>query len=669
MKISLQWLNDYIELKLSAEQIAEILSDLGFPCAGIEHLSDDAVIDVEVTSNRGDCLSYIGIARELSVVTSKPLKLPNVELLESKKQACEFAAVEIREPDLCARYTARIIEGVKVGLSPDRLRKRLEAMGMRSVNNVVDAANYAMFETGQPPHAFDYDKLTGKKVVVRKALAGERLVSIDGTKCELDPNMLIIADAERPVAIAGVMGGLDTEVSENTKNILLEDAYFDPVCVRTTSRKLSLSSESSFRFERFVDIDKVDWASKRTARLITQVAGGKVAAGIIDIYPKKSSAKQATLRLDRLQKLLGIEVPANEVVKILSGLSFNPQQKNSDIICTVPSWRSDVYREADLIEEVARVYGYSKVPTRQKISIQVAPVDIRQKQIDSVGVFLNSCGFYEIITTGFVDSSFAQLFVTSDATEHLVVKDVSRKQANWLRRTLLPSVFGVLKTNLNAKNTPCRIFEIAATFTPTKAGQLPVERTKLTLVSDGQLREITGAVEGLIKSVNKDAEVAFVPAQLIWAQDGAQIIVNGAPIGQAGVVSKKITDKFDFKVAPSAAEIDFERLSAFRSEQIKMKPIPKFPAVERDLSIVIDEQVRWMNVRQAIKNKATAQLEDIRFVEVYRGKAVPAGKKSLMLSLRFRDIDGTLTHEAVDSLQSAIVAGLAQSVGAQLRTL
>ena len=669
MKISLQWLNDYIELKLSAEQIAEILSDLGFPSAGIEHMPDDAVLDVEITSNRGDCLSYIGIARELSVVTGKSLKLPKVELTESTKRASEFASVEVHEQDLCPRYTARIIEGVKVGPSPDWLRKRLETMGMRSVNNVVDATNYAMFETGQPPHAFDYEKIAGKKIIVRKARPGERLVSIDGTKCELDPNMLIIADARQPVAIAGVMGGLDTEVSENTKNILLEDAYFDPVCVRTTSRKLALPSESSFRFERIVDIDMVDLASKRTAQLITQLAGGKVAAGVIDIYPKKSSAKQVTLRLSRLQKLLGIEVPANEVFRILTGLNFNPQQKDGDVFCSVPSWRSDVYREADLIEEVARVYGYNKVPTRKKISIQVVPVDTRQKQIETVGTFLNSCGFYEAVTTGFVDSSVAQLFVTPDAAEHLVVKDVSRKQANWLRRSLLPSLLGVLKTNLNAKNTPCEIFEIAATFAPAKAGQLPVERTMLTLVSDGQLRGMTGAIKGLIKSISKDAEVAFAPAQLVWAQAGAQILVNGSSIGQAGVVSKKVTDKFDFKTAPVAAELDFEQLLALRGEQVKMKPIPKFPAVERDLSLVLDETVLWVDVLQAVKSKATGRLEDVRFVEIYRGKGIPTGEKGLTLSLRFRDIDGTLTHEAVDKMQAEIVASLAQSVGAQLRTL
>ena len=248
MKISLNWLKDYIDTGLEGEQIAAILSDLGFPCEGIERLADGVVLDVEVTSNRGDCLSHIGVARELAAATGKELHLPQIEGAELEKDASEFAQVEICEPDLCGRYTARIIEGVNVGPAPDWMARRLEAVGMRSVNNVVDATNYAMLETGQPPHAFDYATLREGKIIVRKAIPGEQIVSIDGTKCELTDDMLVIADAKRPVAIAGVMGGLETEVGDATKTVLLEDAHFDPVCVRTTSRRLALPSEAAFRF-------------------------------------------------------------------------------------------------------------------------------------------------------------------------------------------------------------------------------------------------------------------------------------------------------------------------------------------------------------------------------------------------------------------------------------
>ncbi len=669
MKISLNWLNDYIETGLGAEQIAEILSDLGAPCEGIENRGDDTVIDVEITSNRGDCLGYIGIARELAAVTGKKIKVPTVELNESEKPVGELAKVEIVEPNLCCRYTARVIEGVKVGPSPDWLRERLEAIGMRSVNNVVDATNYAMMETGQPPHAFDYDKITDGKIIVRKAAPGETIISIDGSKCELDPEMLIIADSERPVAVAGVMGGLETEVSDKTTTVLLEDAYFEPVSVRTTSRKLALPSEASFRFERTVDTEMIDRASKRTAQLIIQVAGGKAAKGVVDAYPKKPAKKEATLRLERLNKVLGIEVPADEAEKILSRLGFEPQQKNSSIACSIPSWRSDIYREADLIEEVARVHGYDKIPTERKIQIEVVPVDARQKSVESIGAYLNGCGFYETINITFVDNSVAELFAETDVKKHLAVKDISRKSANLLRQTLIGSLLGVLKTNLNAKNTPCRIFEIADTFVPTdKANELPIEKTKLTLVCDRGLQELRGVVEGLIKNIDKEAEPVFKPADLTWAQAGAEITINGDTIGTAGIVSQTVKDKFDFKeTSPCCVELDFEKLTALQKGPVKIKPIPKFPAIERDLSIIVDENIPWADVAAAVGEKAGSKLEETRFVGIYRGKGIPAGKKSVTLSLRFRDEDGTLTHETVDAFEVDIVKNLTETTGAELR--
>jgi len=671
MKISLNWLNDYIQTGLNAEQIAKILSDLGFPCEGIEYLHDDAVIDVEVTSNRGDCLSYIGIARELAVATGKELNVPSVELAESQRLADEFASVKIIEPDLCGRYIARIIHGVKVGPSPDWMVKRLEAVGMRSVSNVVDATNYAMLETGQPPHAFDYDKIAGGKIIVRKALPGEQIVSIDGSRCQLKPDMLVIADTEKAVAVAGVMGGLDTEVSNATTTILLEDASFDPVSVRTTSRELVLPSDAAFRFERIVDIEMIDWASKRTAQLITQLAGGEVAKNLIDIYPKKPQPKKVTLRLSRLNKLLGIEVPSKEVVRILSALGFQPQQKGDLLVTAVPSWRHDVYREVDLIEEVVRVYGYDRIPTRQKIEINVATADKRWQLAQSVGTYLNGCGFYETINVTFHDDEVAELFRTPGVEEYLTVTDVSRKNANKLRQSLLGSLFAVLKTNLNVRNRPCRIYEIADTFVPSdKNTTLPIQKTKLALVCDSEPRDLCGVVEGLITELARNVQVVFTPAELSWAQAGAQISVDGRIIGTVGIVSDRVRQSFDFKeICPCGAELDFEMLLAMQARDIKLKPIPRFPAVERDLSVIVDESVRWADIAEAINKKAPNELEEVRFVGIYRGKNIPAQKKSVTLSLRFRDDDGTLTHEIVDDFEKDIVQSLAQTTGAKLRTV
>jgi len=671
MKVSLNWLKDYLDFDLAAEQVAAILSDLGLPCEGIDYLDDDAVIDLEITSNRGDCLGHIGVARELAAATGTPLRLPTVELDYSDRHATELADVEILEPQLCGRYTARIIEGVKVGPSPGWLVKRLQAVGLRSVNNVVDATNYAMMETGQPPHAFDYAKIDQGKIIVRKAHPGEQIVSIDGSQCLLTPDMLVIADPTGPVAIAGVMGGLHTEVSDTTTSILLEDAYFDPVSVRTTSRKLALPSEAAFRFERIVDIENIDWASQRTAQLITQLAGGKVAKGLIDVYPQKPSPRKVTLRLSRLNKLLGIEVPPEQALRILAALQFQPQRHGDQIACTVPSWRNDIYREVDLIEEVARHYGYDKVPTERKIQIEVVPHDPHHKLAQLIRTHLNACGFYETINVSFIDPATASFFADSSPTSHLAVRDESRKGANLLRRTLISSLLATLKRNLNVGNTPCRIFELADTYIPSStAGTLPEEKTKLALAADADFRDLRGAVETLLHRLNPQAEIVFSPTELPWAHVAAEILADGKHLGLAGLISPQLQKHFDFDDPPPVvAELDFDCLLALQATLAKAKPIPRFPAIQRDLSIVVDEDIRWAQIVQAIRHAAPPQLERIDFVEIYRGKTIPAGKKSVTLSLKFRDEDGTLTHEAVDGFQQAILQSLQTAVAAQLRTL
>jgi phenylalanyl-tRNA synthetase beta chain len=669
MKVLLSWLRDYVDIELSAMEVAEILSNRGFPYEGIEQLDGDAVIDVEVTSNRGDCLGYIGVARELAAATGRELKLPKVELAESSKPASELASVEIREPGLCPRYTARIIEGVKIGPTPDWMRKRLETIGMRSVNNVVDATNYAMMETGQPPHAFDYKKLFGGKIIVRKAEAGEQIISIDGSKCELTPDMLVIADSKYPVAVAGVMGGLDTEVSDATTTVLLEDAFFPPLSVRTTSRNLSLPSEAAFRFCRIVDIENIDWASKRTAQLIIQVSGGKAAKGVIDAYPGKPKPKQATLRLARLKKLLGIEVPNNTVIQILTKLGFQPKQNGEQIICSVPTWRSDVYREADLIEEVARVYGYDKIPTENAITIEVSPTDTRKKTIDAIGTYLTGCGFYETVTISFIESRDAELFAQNEDKRHLSVRDVTRTGTNLLRQSVLPSLFGVIKTNHNVGNTPCRLFEIADTYILAEAGKLPVEKTRLTITCDSDFRDIKGVVDRLLKTLAADAVVKFEPCEINWAQAGVKVLANNKQVGLVGMASQQVLDRFDFKhTTICGAELDLEQLLALHAGSIKVKQLPKFPAIKRDLSLLVNEDIVWADIEAGVNKKAPAELEELQFVDIFRGKSIPQGKKSVTLSLWFRDTDGTLTHETVDGFQADILKSLTESIGAELRT-
>ncbi|RKY10234.1 MAG: phenylalanine--tRNA ligase subunit beta [Planctomycetota bacterium] len=669
MKISLNWLNDYVQIDADGGRIAQILSDLGFPTEGIEYIDGDTVIDIEVTSNRGDCLSHIGVAREVSAALGRPLRLPQIELPESDRKAADFLQVRIDDPELCNRYTARIITGVKVGPSPDWLRKRLEAVGVRTVNNVVDASNYAMMESGQPPHAFDYDKLSVGAIVVRKALAGERIVTIDETKCDLKPDMLIIADDKGPVAIAGVMGGLESEVSDATTTILLEDAHFDPVSIRTTGRALGIASEASFRFERQVDVENIDWASQRCAQLICRAAGGQVAKGVVDRHPVKRKIEPVKMRLSRMNMLLGIEVSADDVARIFTGLGFAPQAEADDVVvCTPPTWRHDVYREADLIEEVARSYGYDKIPVAGKINIEVAPVDKREKVLGRLRTFLAGCGFHETINVTFVDESTARLFDGPDVG-YLGVKDESRKGANLLRRTLIGSLAGVLKSNYNAGNIPCRVYEIADTFLPAQGREL-TQKTKLALVCDADFRRLRGVIEGLIAVVSRDAKIEFKPAELTWARAGAEVFVDQLPVGVAGIVSQEIAAGLDLGQADiCAAELDFQTLLDAAGAVATARPIPRFPAIVRDLSLVVDENITWADISQAVAAKAPAELEELQFVGIYRGKPIAQGKKSVTASLRFRDEDGTLRHETVDEFEKAILNELTKKLAAQLRTV
>jgi phenylalanyl-tRNA synthetase beta chain len=669
MKISINWLKEYVAINESPQELCALLSNIGFGIEGVEQAGDDTVIDIEITSNRGDCLCHIGIAREIAAATGREVVLPKVKYEPVKKDIAGMVSIEILEPKLCGRYTARIIEGVKVGPSPAWMTKRLEAIGLRSVNNVVDATNYAMMETGQPPHAFDYSKIKDGKIIVRLAKNGEKLVSIDGTECKLEPDMLVITDPSGPVAIGGVMGGIATEVSNSTTSILLEDASFEAVSIRKTSRNLNLPSEAAYRFGRGVDIEQIDWASQRTAQLIAQVAGGKIVEGIVDAYPGKvPNHRMVTMRLGRVKKVLGIDVPQQTIFEILRGLSFSPQKNETDkILCTIPTWRSDITREIDLIEEVARIYGFDKIGVSQKISIEVAPVDKRQKTIEAVSGFLNSCGFYETITPGFCEDRIAKLITGSTGQSHLVVQDESSRTANLLRSSLIGSLLEVLGRNYNSGSKNIKIYEIANVFKKLQGGS-HTEHCSLAALCDGDFRILKGAIEGGIKAVDGAVKVFFNPADVFWAKSGAGITLNGQKIGSVGVVKDQILSEMGIKAGiVCAAEINFDQVASIEKGAVKMKPLAKFPAISRDLSLIIDEPVQWQRIKEIIQSKAPSELEEIKFEGIYRGKPIPAGKKSVTVSLRFRDEDGTLKHQTVDGWEKDIVSTLGSTIGAELR--
>jgi len=669
MKISLEWLREYVDYEEGPEKLDEILTNMGFPVEEIVQVGDDWMLDVEITSNRPDCLGHIGIAREVSAATGAAFRMPEVKFTETGKDVTEWTSVVNEAPDLCGRYTARIIDGVKIGPSPAWLVRRLETIGLRGISNVVDITNYVMMEVGQPLHSFDYARLEEGRIVVRRAKNGEQIVSIDHTELELNDSMLVIADASQPVAIAGIMGGLASEVGDQTKTVLLESAHFDPLCTRRTSRALTLSSESSFRFERNVDIVTTGWASRRSAALLEQLAGGKVSPGMIDVWPSGHIDRQVSMRLSRLKMLLGIEITADTVLGILSRLGLEPQLGEDGVVtCKIPSWRIDLVREVDLIEEVIRVHGYGSIPVEPRIHITVKTEDAVQRTCRKVTTALNGCGFYETISVSFVDDRHWQPFMPV-GFEPVRVRDMTRKSNNALRPSLLPSLLEARKRNQDAGNERCDIYELAACHFPNDSEALPKERIYLSLLTDGDFRELRGSVEAVLAGLNKNIELTCRPEAVLWAapEAGARLLIGDTCIGSVGKLHPDILKQFDLNEEVSLAEIDFKELVTLEGGATELVPLLRFPGITRDMSLLLDESVPWVDIEQLIHDRSISDLRDVRYVGIYRGKGVEPGKKSLTLSLHFRRADDTLTHEQVDTYQEAILSGLQEKLHAELR--
>ncbi len=443
MIVSWNWLTDYLPLRLSVEKLAEKLAVSGLNHESTSEVGGDLAIDLEVTSNRPDCLCHIGVAREIAVVERLELKIPTPKPVEKGPEVLQAAGTEVLEPNLCPRFTTRVIQGAKVSKSPWWLRKRIETLGLRPINNIVDITNYVMFECGQPLHAYDLAKLSGRGLVVRKAQKGETLLAINNRKYELDAEMLVIADAEAPVGLAGVMGGLETEISDQTTEVLIEAAQFDPLSVRRTGRALGLSSDAAFRFERGLDPERTDWASRRTAQLILELAGGMLCKGAIDIGGQTRTRPEVGLRFERIAKILGIHVPQEEVRRILEALGLSITKSDSHMLSAVPpSWRFDLEREIDLIEEVGRVHGYERIDENRPVPMSIAvraPRELVESEIRST---LTACGLSEAVTLSMVADQFAQPIdlEKNGSAEIIRVEHTTRKRETALRTSLVPSL-------------------------------------------------------------------------------------------------------------------------------------------------------------------------------------------------------------------------------------
>ena len=652
----------------------------------------DVIYDLEVTPNRPDLNSVIGIAREIAALTGNELRLPGVGSQNSAAGGQELVAVRLEEPELCPRYTARVVTGVKVGPSPDWLRSTLEKVGIRSISNVVDVTNFVMLETGQPLHAFDYHLIArgvnGKPtIVVRRAAAGEKFKTLDNQERTLTADMLLIADEHKGIALAGVMGGANTEIREDTKDVLIESAYFLPTNIRRTSKALGLRSESSYRFERGCDIGITDYASRRAVQLILETAGGTLAPSVVDAYPKPAEAKLICLKHEQTGALLGVEIPGDQQVQMLQSLGLElAAQLGSDskgatvTSFRIPTFRVDLKREVDLIEEIARLYGVDKIPsTTPRGAVGAHPFDAVYDQLAEVRRLLTGLGLNE---------AQGQTLVGNE--ECRVPNDTLVKLANplssdmdVLRPSLLPGLLHTLRHNVSRKNYDLALFEIGRVFTSVN-GQVKEER-RVAIALTGlrapgfwsgeeqdakfDAYDLKGLVEDLIEHFGLRG-IAFTrraESTALFLESATVSLGGKLPLGELGQLLPPLVKRYDLRDAVFIAELRLDELQARRNDSKSFKPLPQFPASRRDVAMLVPEATTHEAVLSAVKQSKPLNLESVELFDVFRGKNVPDGQKSLAYAFTYRAADKTLTEAEVNTGHGKVVEALKQKLAAVVR--
>jgi phenylalanyl-tRNA synthetase beta chain len=594
-------------------------------------------------------------------------KFTGLDISFTEDAAAAAVQVSIDAPQACPHYTARLIRGVRIAPSPPNIAARLLAAGVRPINNVVDVTNYVLLEMGQPLHAFDFAHISSGQILVRQARPGETLITLDGQERKLAAWMLVIADAARPVALAGVMGGQASQVTDATVDILLESARFDPLSVRRTSRALSLRSESSYRFERGLDPTLPARASLRAAQLILQTAGGRLAGPLVSAGSENYHPKTLVLRLSRLQNMLGITLPPDEVLAVLTRLHLSPSLHGDTVRANIPSWRLDLNIEADLIEEVARMIGFDRIPVRPEIAIRLQPPSATATLLETIRQTLIGSGFFEAVTFSFVSDNLKRDFFPAGA-KALTADPAVRKADAALRPSLLPGLLEAVRHNETVGNPGAALYEIGSAFQAGTNGG-PDERRKLTMISGGDWRALRGVVESLLLKLDADKPARFIPAQQIGFAPGACAAVewNGQPIGFAGQIAGTVADKLSLRHAPFACELDLAALLAGAARLARPTPLPQYPAARRDLSLIVDDALPFERIEQALGQSAPPHLEEIEYVTTFRGKPLEAGKKSVTVTLVFRSDAATLTSEQVESSVATAFAAAAKDLGATLR--
>lgn len=679
MLVSWKWLSRYVDLTLPHDELVDRLSLSGLNHEGSETADGDVVIDLEVTSNRGDCLGHIGVAREIAALTEQKLKIPAIEYQESGAAIDESLAVENKMPEACPRYTARVIRGVKVGDSPEWLQESLKSVGIGVVNNVVDVTNYVMMECGQPLHAFDLAKVGDGKIVVRSGKDKEQLEAIDHRNYDLNDSTCVIADSSDALAVGGVMGGASSEVTEATTDIVLEAAEFVPLSVRRTARRLKLHSPSSFRFERRVDPVGIDWASRRACQLITEIAGGSVAPGVIDTAPEIPARETVLLRPKRVAALLGLEIETAELDKILRSLGCEVSAFADGLQCVPPSWRHDLTREVDLIEEVARIHGYDKIS--ENSPIPVAPSSKRRfdTAMERIRGVLTAAGISEAMTPSVVTEKLDQMISPWTELPALQTRTSMLEGARTLRRSLIPSLLQSRAANWASASLIADLFEIAHVYLPAPAGSdsalLPDETYHIGLIAGEDFFALKGTIETLCDRLGFPGELAVAPVQRDGFAKGGVVELSlvgddgkePLRLGFLGFVDDKLVKQWKLTGRVVAAELSADVLVNQSRLVPQQQAVSPFPSIQRDLNLVLPESVRWNELAGLVRKAAKERLADLTYRETYRNEKVDGpDKKRVLFSMELQSQTETLSGGDADSIINELVASCEKQLDAVL---
>lgn len=693
MKVPFSWLQEYIEGNLELKATADALTMSGLEVGSIEQIDEDAVLDLEITPNRADCLSILGIAREVKAIFKLKLKKPYFEIKRELKD--DKFNISIANPELCYRYAGRIVRGVKVSSSPEWLKVRLEKAGIRSINNVVDVTNYVLLEYGHPLHAFDLDLLDDYciRVGTTKTILGKdeaEIETLDGVKRKVGAEDLLIWDGKRPVAIAGVMGGANTEVTDKTVNILIESAYFKPESVRKTSKRLGLSTEASYRFERGTDIENLITALDRAAYLIQEVAGGDI-YGLIDVYPTEMPKKEIPFSPQKIRNFIGISIKDEEILEILNLLDIETRKDKEKYLAKVPTHRQDLSIEEDIAEEVSRIYGYDKVPAELPQYLKPVRENYelaqRRKILYKIRDYMITLGFSESLNMSFMSPEDLNILeIPEDDKRRRVVSLINplRQEESVMRTMLTPTLLRNIERNSSRGIEYIKLFEIGRVFISQKDTPLPYEPTYLAMVSKKEelkspfnednydFYALKGVIEGLIRHFKfKDLVFKRSSETFLHSGQSADIYLNGEKIGFIGVLSPKILTKFDFKTKPyiCLAELNLEEIIKALSLQssLSYKSFSNYPPIKRDIAILVSADFEAQKIFEIIKDFGSELIEDVYIFDLYKGKGIPAGKQSIAFRITYRAFDRTLTSEEVDSINSKLVEKILSELKAELR--